>query len=154
VYQQLSVTVAGKIYQRVVEICGGDKLFTPASLLAKPFATLKKAGLSARKVEYLQCVARAFSTAEENAANAQITAMRADGQDNANGGQEPSKKQAKKVLPQPSCLSKQKLDLLSDEQVIKTLCRIKGIGEWRYGLEIIISQVFGDSLFNAVHICS
>jgi DNA-3-methyladenine glycosylase II len=51
--QQLSGKAAATIYQRVRELYG-DRYPTPAQLLGTPDATLRAAGLSGRKVEYVK----------------------------------------------------------------------------------------------------
>ena len=50
--QQLSGKAAATIFQRVLDLYGG-KAPTPAQLLKTPVATLRGAGLSGRKVEYI-----------------------------------------------------------------------------------------------------
>jgi hypothetical protein len=136
--------------------CGGEQHFTPAVLLSKQFAELKRAGLSARKVDYLQSVATAFFPPEENES---VRASGREGGSSSNtntssggtttstatstantasilntttvlGSKKQKKKKKKKVLAPPVHLTKEKLEELSDDQVISTLCRIKGIGAW------------------------
>lgn len=51
--QQLSGKAAATIYQRVRDLYGGG-FPTPAQLLKTPVATLRAAGLSGRKVEYVK----------------------------------------------------------------------------------------------------
>jgi DNA-3-methyladenine glycosylase II len=62
---QLSTKAAGTIWRRVVSALGGDgdddDAITPARLLATPGETLRAAGVSARKLEYLCGLAAAFS---------------------------------------------------------------------------------------------
>ena len=60
IYQQLSTTVAAKIYARVAEACGGDSHFTPDGAQRLSAEAGRKAGLSSRKYEYIQCLAQAF----------------------------------------------------------------------------------------------
>jgi DNA-3-methyladenine glycosylase II len=114
VFQQLSVAVAAKIFDRVLQTCtsSGTVAFTPASLLSKSFDELKKAGLSKRKVEYLQSVATAFTPAG--------TAETSDGVTARSHGSGSAQKS----------LSREVLQKKSDAAVIRELCKIKGIGEW------------------------
>lgn len=55
--QQLSVKAAGTIFTRVLELFGGE-VPTPQALLGADPQALRAAGLSGRKVEYLQDLAR------------------------------------------------------------------------------------------------
>ncbi len=57
VYQQLSGAAAGTIYRRVLALYGGGNP-TPAQLAKTPDETLRAAGLSGRKVEYIKDLAR------------------------------------------------------------------------------------------------
>ena len=60
-YQQLSTKAANTIWARVVDALGGEATLTPAAVLRTPAETLRAAGLSGRKVEYLHGLANAFA---------------------------------------------------------------------------------------------
>lgn len=60
VYQQLSIKAAGTIFSRLTALCGGEDRYTPETLLAQSVEDLRGAGLSGRKVEYLQGIATAL----------------------------------------------------------------------------------------------
>ena len=60
-YQQLATKAATTIWGRVLIALGGDAGVTPANVLATPPESLRAAGLSGRKVEYLQGLAAAFA---------------------------------------------------------------------------------------------
>jgi DNA-3-methyladenine glycosylase II len=67
IFQQLSTTAAGTIFNRMVAACkcadpSGAGEFSPASVLAAPAAALRKAGLSGRKVEYSHNLANEFAS--------------------------------------------------------------------------------------------
>ena len=65
VYQQLSVKVAAVIFQRLVDLCGGDELLTPARALTLPDDDLRhKCGFSYRKAGYLKHLAGSFVSGE------------------------------------------------------------------------------------------
>ncbi len=58
--QQLSVKAASTIDGRVRDLVG--KRFRPAAILKQPHLALRECGLSNRKVEYIQGIAKAVST--------------------------------------------------------------------------------------------
>lgn len=60
-FQQLSTLAAAKIYGRVLAACGCQDTLTPAAVLAAPPADLRAAGLSERKVSYVQDLAARFA---------------------------------------------------------------------------------------------
>lgn len=65
VYQQLSVKVAAVIFQRLVDLCGGDELLTPAKALTLSDDDLRhKCGFSYRKAGYLKHLAGSFVSGE------------------------------------------------------------------------------------------
>eukprot|EP01043_Picozoa_sp_COSAG02_P017069 COSAG02_NODE_766_length_17389_cov_29.287045_1_plen_1976_part_00 len=65
VYQQLSVKVAAVIYQRLVELCGGEAALTPANALNLSHDDLRhKCGFSYRKAGYLTHLASSFVSGE------------------------------------------------------------------------------------------
>ncbi|UJA19262.1 DNA-3-methyladenine glycosylase 2 family protein [Thermoleophilia bacterium SCSIO 60948] len=88
--QQLSTKAAATIYGRVADLYGGDTP-TPAELLATEGQTLRDAGLSWRKVEYLRDLARRVESGE---------------------------------------LELDRLDELSDAEVIAEITAVKGFGVW------------------------
>ncbi|KAL4437561.1 hypothetical protein ABPG77_003542 [Micractinium sp. CCAP 211/92] len=61
VFQQLATTAAAVIYGRVLAACSCTEWLSPAAVLAAPTAALRQAGLSERKVSYLQDLAAHFS---------------------------------------------------------------------------------------------
>jgi DNA-3-methyladenine glycosylase II len=62
VFQQLATTAAAKIFARVLDSCAcTPELLTPAAIIATPLETLRQAGLSQRKAEYLHDLARHFN---------------------------------------------------------------------------------------------
>ena len=72
--QQISVKAAQSVWDRFVQAVGGRaERLQPASVLALPLPTLRGAGLSARKAEYLQDLARHFDDGRVHVA--QWTAM-------------------------------------------------------------------------------
>jgi DNA-3-methyladenine glycosylase II len=83
--QQLSEKVAPKIWARVVESAGE----TPEAIAAADFDTLRAAGLSGRKIEYLQGIAAAtlsgdldwdaLADLDDEAVIARLTALRGVG---------------------------------------------------------------------------
>lgn len=65
VYQQLSVKVAAMIFQRLVDLCGGEPSLTPAKALQLPDDDLRhKCGFSYRKAGYLKHLASSFVSGE------------------------------------------------------------------------------------------
>ena len=65
VYQQLSVKVAAVIFQRLVDLCGGESSLTPAKALELPDDDLRhKCGFSYRKAGYLKHLASSFVSGE------------------------------------------------------------------------------------------
>ena len=60
--QQISVQAATAIYQRLDRAMTGD--ISPESLLRRRKTTLRKAGLSAPKIRYVRCLAKASQTGE------------------------------------------------------------------------------------------
>lgn len=60
-FQQLATKAASTIWGRVVAALGGEEHVTPARVLATPAGTLRAAGLSGRKVEYVTGLAAAFA---------------------------------------------------------------------------------------------
>ncbi len=88
--QQLSTRAAATIYGRVLELFGGDTP-SPAQVLAADPATLRAAGLSGRKVEYLRDLARHVEDGE---------------------------------------LELDRLDELSDDDVIAEISAVRGLGRW------------------------
>lgn len=65
VYQQLSVKVAAVIFKRLVDLCGGDALLTPAGALNLSDDDLRhKCGFSYRKAGYLKHLAASFVSGE------------------------------------------------------------------------------------------
>ena len=87
--QQLSTKAARTIYLRVIDLFGGATP-SPEQLLAAPVADLRGAGLSGRKVEYIQDLARHVLSGEleldrldelsDEEAIAEIVAVRGLGQ--------------------------------------------------------------------------
>jgi len=72
--QQISVKAAQSVWDRFAQAVGGRaERLQPASVLALPLPTLRGAGLSARKAEYLQDLARHFDDGRVHVA--QWTAM-------------------------------------------------------------------------------
>lgn len=72
--QQISVRAAQSVWDRFAQAVGGRaERLQPASVLALPLPTLRGAGLSARKAEYLQDLARHFDDGRVHVA--QWTAM-------------------------------------------------------------------------------
>ncbi len=66
--QQISVKAAQTIWNRLVAIIDGAAArITPEALIAQRVEALREVGLSARKVEYLQDLARHFSGGASNA---------------------------------------------------------------------------------------
>lgn len=58
VYQQLNGNVAGKIFQRFVDLFPGATFPTPAQVLAASDEALRSAGLSRQKMAYIRDIAR------------------------------------------------------------------------------------------------
>lgn len=56
--QQLSVKVVEKLYQKVIQACGGT--LTPKRVLNLSYESLRALGLSGRKAEYLHTTSHAF----------------------------------------------------------------------------------------------
>jgi DNA-3-methyladenine glycosylase II len=99
--------------------------------LSKPFDELKKAGLSKRKVEYLQSVAMAFSPTMVDAGASSGNAIASGGASSgASSGASGTNATANIEHVKQSPLSREVLEKKSDAAVIKQLCAIKGIGEW------------------------
>jgi DNA-3-methyladenine glycosylase II len=73
---QLSTKAAATIWGRVVAALGGDACVTPTHVLAAPVTTLRAAGLSGRKAEYLQSLAAAF--AEQRLSSEALAALSDD----------------------------------------------------------------------------
>lgn len=72
--QQISVKAAQSVWDRFAQTVGGRaERLQPAAVLALPLPTLRGAGLSARKAEYLQDLARHFDDGRVHVA--QWTAM-------------------------------------------------------------------------------
>jgi DNA-3-methyladenine glycosylase II len=88
--QQLSSKAADTILGRVHALLADERL-APESLLAIPRTSLRAAGLSERKTEYLHDVAGRFQRGE---------------------------------------LRQEMLDVLSDEEVIRALTEVRGVGRW------------------------
>jgi DNA-3-methyladenine glycosylase II len=88
--QQLSTKAARTIYGRILEIFGGADP-SPESLLEVDAETLRRAGLSRRKVEYLRDLARHVLDGE---------------------------------------LELDRLEELSDEEVIEEIVAVRGLGRW------------------------
>ena len=60
-YQQLATKAASTIWGRVLSALGGEAGVTPARVLATSAESLRAAGLSGRKVEYMRGLASAFA---------------------------------------------------------------------------------------------
>lgn len=58
IYQQLSGNVAGKIFQRFVELFPGVPFPTPAQVIAASDDALRSAGLSRQKIAYIRDIAQ------------------------------------------------------------------------------------------------
>ena len=59
VYQQLTGKVAGIIFGRLLDLFPGKKFPTPENILALPVDTLRGAGLSNQKTQYIRNIAQA-----------------------------------------------------------------------------------------------
>ena len=60
-YKQLAIKAVTTIWGRVLATLGGDAGLTPANVLSTPAESLRAAGLSGRKVEYMHGLAAAFA---------------------------------------------------------------------------------------------
>jgi DNA-3-methyladenine glycosylase II len=88
--QQLSTKVAEVIYQRFLNLYGGDEP-TPEQIIQTPFETLRAIGLSNAKTNYIRNVA---------------------------------------MFEIEQGMSSEKLEKMSNEEVIEYLTQIKGVGRW------------------------
>ena len=94
VAQQLSGKVAATIWNRLLEVAEP----TPEAFVAADPDALRSAGLSRRKVDYVQGIARAFVLGE---------------------------------------IDSEGLELLSDDEVIAELTRLRGVGRWTAEMYLI-----------------
>ena len=68
-YQQLSTKAGATIWGRVVTVVGGHAKVSPAAIEAATDSSLRSAGLSGRKVEYMKSLASHFSTGKLSTAH-------------------------------------------------------------------------------------
>ncbi|KAH7297696.1 hypothetical protein KP509_25G007500 [Ceratopteris richardii] len=74
VYQQLATNAAAAIHSRLIDLCGGEASVTPAVITQLTESKLRSIGLSARKADYIQDLARKFI--EGGLTNASIMLMK------------------------------------------------------------------------------
>lgn len=96
--QQLSVTAANAIHNRLLEACGSS--INPGTISKLRFEELRAAGISNQKAGYLHSLAEHFK----------LNAAEMD-----------------------------RVNSYSDQEIINSLCKIKGIGEWTAHMFLIFS---------------